>query len=101
MATSSRTEKPPSANGTSGTCLSSIVVAGWRRQTSPIAELLFPTMLMALMLLISPAGHLHYFCLRSLVRLLNDHGLRIVDSRLSRRYVGCIEVTIERSVPGA
>jgi SAM-dependent methyltransferase len=42
--------------------------------------------------------HLHYFCLRSLVRLLNDHGLRIVDSRLSNRYVGCTEVTIERAV---
>jgi SAM-dependent methyltransferase len=40
--------------------------------------------------------HLHFFCLRSLNRLLNDHGLKTVDYSLSKRYIGCAEVIIER-----
>jgi tetratricopeptide (TPR) repeat protein/SAM-dependent methyltransferase len=41
--------------------------------------------------------HLQFFSLRSLARLMNDHGLRIIDYRLSKRYVGCAEVIINRS----
>jgi SAM-dependent methyltransferase len=40
--------------------------------------------------------HLHFFSLRSLNRLLHDQGLKIVDYRLSKRFVGCAEVTVER-----
>ena len=45
--------------------------------------------------------HLQYFCLRSLRRLLAGQGLRVVDRRLSRRFVGCAEVVCERSGPAA
>jgi 2-polyprenyl-3-methyl-5-hydroxy-6-metoxy-1,4-benzoquinol methylase len=40
--------------------------------------------------------HIHYFSLRSLNRLLNDQGLKAVDYNLSKRFVGCAELTIER-----
>jgi SAM-dependent methyltransferase len=40
--------------------------------------------------------HLQYFSLRSLKRLLEDHGLKTVDYHLSKRFIGCAEVTIER-----
>jgi 2-polyprenyl-3-methyl-5-hydroxy-6-metoxy-1,4-benzoquinol methylase len=39
--------------------------------------------------------HLQLFCLRSLRRLVEDHGLTITDYRLSKRYIGCAEVLIE------
>jgi tetratricopeptide (TPR) repeat protein/SAM-dependent methyltransferase len=39
--------------------------------------------------------HLQLFCLRSLRQLVNDHGLAMVDYRLSKRYIGCAEVVIE------
>jgi SAM-dependent methyltransferase len=40
--------------------------------------------------------HLHFFCLRSLNRLLRDHRLKAVDYHLSKRFTGCAELTIER-----
>ena len=43
--------------------------------------------------------HLQYFCRRSLTRLLAEQGLQVVDYRLSKRFVGCMEVLIER--PGS
>jgi tetratricopeptide (TPR) repeat protein/SAM-dependent methyltransferase len=45
--------------------------------------------------------HLQLFCLASLRRLLADHGLAIVDYRLSKRFVGCAEVVIQRAVKAA
>jgi SAM-dependent methyltransferase len=39
--------------------------------------------------------HLQLFCLRSLRRLVDDHGLAMVDYRLSKRYIGCAEVILE------
>jgi tetratricopeptide (TPR) repeat protein/SAM-dependent methyltransferase len=41
--------------------------------------------------------HLQYFCLRSLTRLLSDHGLGIVDYRLSKRFVGSVEAIIKKA----
>ena len=41
--------------------------------------------------------HLHFFSLRSLRRLLEMHGLAVVDYRLSRRFVGCAEIVAERA----
>ena len=41
--------------------------------------------------------HLQYFCRRSLMRLLAEQGLEVVDYRLSKRFVGCMEMLIERS----
>jgi SAM-dependent methyltransferase len=41
--------------------------------------------------------HLHYFCRRSLERLLGDQGLRVTDLRLSRRFAGSIEALVERT----
>jgi SAM-dependent methyltransferase len=40
--------------------------------------------------------HFHFFCLRSLNRLLRDQRLKAVDYHLCKRFVGCAEVTIER-----
>jgi SAM-dependent methyltransferase len=44
--------------------------------------------------------HLQLFSLRSLRRLVEDHGLNQVDYRLSKRYVGCAEVMIEAKSRG-
>lgn len=38
--------------------------------------------------------HLQYFCRRSLLYLLDQWGLKVVDFSLSRRYIGCMEVTV-------
>src|SRR5262249_49286570 len=43
--------------------------------------------------------HLQFFSLRSLRRLLADHGLRITDFWHSNRYVGCVEAVIARDRP--
>jgi tetratricopeptide (TPR) repeat protein len=40
--------------------------------------------------------HLQLFCLASLNRLLRDQGLAVVDYQLSKRFVGCAEVIIQR-----
>jgi 2-polyprenyl-3-methyl-5-hydroxy-6-metoxy-1,4-benzoquinol methylase len=45
--------------------------------------------------------HLQFFCLRSLTRLLEDHGWKISDYNLSKRYLGCAEIVAERKPPGA
>jgi 2-polyprenyl-3-methyl-5-hydroxy-6-metoxy-1,4-benzoquinol methylase len=41
--------------------------------------------------------HLQYFSLRSLARLCHDQGLRLVDYRLSKRFIGCAEVIAQRA----
>jgi SAM-dependent methyltransferase len=43
--------------------------------------------------------HLQLFGLGSLRRLLRDQGLAVVDYRLSKRFVGCAEVIIQRAAP--
>lgn len=41
--------------------------------------------------------HLQFFSLRSLTHLLQGAGLDVVDYRLSKTYVGCAEVIVERA----
>ncbi len=40
--------------------------------------------------------HLQFFCLRSLGWLARELGLRVIDYRLSKRFVGCAEVMLAR-----
>ena len=40
--------------------------------------------------------HLQFFCLRSLARLLHDHGWKVSDYNLSKRYIGCAEIIAKR-----
>jgi SAM-dependent methyltransferase len=44
--------------------------------------------------------HLQFFSLRSLRRLAESQGLRLVDYRLSRRFVGSAEVMLEEASAG-
>lgn len=41
--------------------------------------------------------HMQYFSQRSLKHLLAEQGLAVVDYRLSKRFIGCMEVIIERA----
>jgi 2-polyprenyl-3-methyl-5-hydroxy-6-metoxy-1,4-benzoquinol methylase len=41
--------------------------------------------------------HIHSFSLRSLKRLMHDCGLTVTDYRLSKRYVGCAEIIVEKT----
>ena len=43
--------------------------------------------------------HLHYFCQRSLRRLLTEQGLMVLDYCLSQRFKGCVEVLCGRTSP--